>query len=158
MASITNSSAPPSAPPSAPDTDIPAQGLSIAEAARRSGISAYTLRYYERSGLMPAPPGRTTGGSRRYQAAELEWIRVCTRMRAAGMPTELIRRYVGLLRAGPGNEQQRLELLEFHRGQIEQQLATLSTNLDMINHKIDVYRQHLTAGDADTLWSTPRDS
>jgi DNA-binding transcriptional MerR regulator len=48
--------------------------LSIAEAAHRSGVSVYTLRYYERAGLMATVPERTTGGSRRYHAADLKWI------------------------------------------------------------------------------------
>jgi DNA-binding transcriptional MerR regulator len=141
----------------APDqTDVPEQGLTIAEAARRSGVTAYTLRYYERSGMMPTSPVRTSGGSRRYHAAELQWIRVCTRMRATGMPTGTIRRYVELLRAGPGNEQQRLELLETHRARVLDQLAIATDNLELIDHKIDAYRQRVAEGSADGLWSTPR--
>ena len=106
--------------------------------------------------MMPTPPARTTGGTRRYHAAELEWIRVCTRLRATGMPTGLIRRYVELVRAGPGNEHQRLELLESHRAQVLAQLATLTENLELIDHKIDAYRRRVADGDADDLWSTPR--
>jgi DNA-binding transcriptional MerR regulator len=72
---------------------VPEGGLSIAEAAHRSGVSVYTLRYYERAGLMATVPERTTGGSRRYHAGDLKWIRICTRLRDIGMPIELIRRY-----------------------------------------------------------------
>jgi DNA-binding transcriptional MerR regulator len=135
---------------------VPEHGLSIAEAARRSGVSVYTLRYYERSGMMPKPPARTSGGSRRYHLAELEWIRVCTKLRATGMPTKLIRRYVELLRAGPGNETERLDVLETHRAQVLAQLDAVTENLRLIDHKIDTYRQRVADGDADDLWSTPR--
>ena len=137
-------------------TAVPERGLSIAEAARRTGVTVYTLRYYERSGMMPSPPERTSGGSRRYHAAELEWIRVCTRLRATDMPTELIRRYVELLRDGPGNERERLALLESHRAQVVARLAAVTENLRLIDHKIDKYRQRVADGDADDLWSTPR--
>ncbi|NMO90690.1 MerR family transcriptional regulator [Actinomycetospora sp. TBRC 11914] len=136
--------------------DLPDEGLSIAEAARRSGVSVDTLRYYERTGMMPSPPARTSGGTRRYHAAELDWIRTCTRLRATGMSTERIRRYVELVREGEGNEAQRLELLETHRAEVVAQLESITENLRLIDHKIDVYRERVARGDADGLWSTPR--
>jgi DNA-binding transcriptional MerR regulator len=133
--------------------DLPVEGLSIAEAARRSGVSVDTLRYYERSGMMPTPPARTAGGTRRYHAAELDWIRTCTRLRATGMSTQLIRRYVELVRAGDGNEAQRLELLETHRAEVLAQLESITENLRAIDHKIEVYRDRVARGDAGRLWS-----
>ena len=135
---------------------VPEGGLSIAEAARRSGVSVYTLRYYERAGLMATAPRRTTGGSRRYHAADLKWIRICTRMRAAGMSIDLIRRYAELVRAGAGNEKERLELLESHRAKVAAELATLTEHLALMDHKIEVYRRQLAEGNAASLWSAPR--
>jgi DNA-binding transcriptional MerR regulator len=61
-----------------------AAGLSIAEAARRTGVSVHTLRYYERAGLVVTTVDRTAGGRRRYQQLDLDWITVCTRLRATG--------------------------------------------------------------------------
>ena len=136
-------------------TPVPERGLSIAEAARRTGVSVYTLRYYERAGLMATAPRRTTGGSRRYHAADLKWIRICTRMRAAGMSIDLIRRYAELVRAGAGNEKERLELLESHRAKVAAELATLTEHLALMDHKIDVYRRQLAEGNAASLWSAP---
>lgn len=138
-------------------TDVPEGGVPIAEAARRSGVSVYTLRYYERSGMMPTPPARTSGGTRRYRAAELEWIHTCTKLRALGMSTALIRRYVELVRAGPGNEPERLELLETHRAEVLARLASLTENLGLVDRKIETYRRRVADGDADELWSTPRE-
>lgn len=135
---------------------VPEGGLSIAEAAHRSGVSVYTLRYYERAGLMATVPERTTGGSRRYHAADLKWIRICTRLRDTGMPIDLIRRYAELVRAGAGNERQRLEVLESHRAQVAAELATLTGHLELIDHKLDVYRRQLAEGNASDLWSAPR--
>src|SRR5216683_7015251 len=65
----------------------PQAGLSIAEAARRTGVSVHTLRYYERAGLVVTAVDRTAGGRRRYQQQDLYWITVCTRLRATGMPS-----------------------------------------------------------------------
>lgn len=137
---------------------VPEEGVPIAEAARRSGVSVYTLRYYERAGLMASAPERTTGGSRRYRAEDLEWIRVCTRMRAIGMPVDLIRQYVRLLTDGAGNEAQRLELLESHRDQVATELAELTRHLELIDHKISFYRGQLAAGTAGAVWAPPPDT
>ena len=49
-------------------------GISIAEAARRTGVSAHTLRYYERAGLVVTTVDRTSGGRRRYRQIDLDWI------------------------------------------------------------------------------------
>ncbi|MFC5267233.1 MerR family transcriptional regulator [Kribbella qitaiheensis] len=131
-------------------------GLSIAEAARRTGVTAHTLRYYERAGLVVTPVDRTAGGSRRYHQLDLEWITVCTRLRATGMPIKTIRRYAELVAAGHGNEDKRLALMEAHRADVRARIAELEENLELVDHKIDVYRGRLEAGDADSLWAPNR--
>jgi DNA-binding transcriptional MerR regulator len=131
-------------------------GVSIAEAARSTGVSVHTLRYYERAGLVVTEVDRTAGGRRRYQRLDLEWITVCTRLRATGMPIRTIRRYAELVAAGHGNEDERLELMEAHRADVLARLAELQENLRLIDHKIDVYRGRVAAGDADRLWAPVR--
>jgi len=132
---------------------IPEAGLSIAEAARRTGVTAHTLRYYERAGLVVTAVSRTNSGRRRYRKLDLEWIGICTRLRATGMPIRAIRRYAELVAAGIGNEKDRLDLLESHRDRVLAQVAELQDNLKTINHKIDVYRGRMDAGEADRLWA-----
>jgi DNA-binding transcriptional MerR regulator len=143
-------------PVSGPARSDPEAGLSIAGAARRTGVSAHTLRYYERAGLVVAAVGRTHGGRRRYQPEDLNWITVCTRLRATGMPIKTIRRYAQLVSAGPGNEQERLALMEAHRADVTARLAEIQENLTLIDHKINVYRDRLDAGDAGQLWAPSR--
>jgi DNA-binding transcriptional MerR regulator len=143
-------------PPPAPTNSDAHEGLSIAEAARRTGVSVHTLRYYERAGLVVTAVDRTTGGWRRYQQLDLDWITVCTRLRATGMPIKTIRRYAQLVAAGHGNEPERLALMEAHRAEVTAKLAELRENLRLIDHKIDVYRGRLAAGDADQLWAPGR--
>jgi DNA-binding transcriptional MerR regulator len=93
------------------------------------------------------------GGRRRYSTLDLEWIVVCTRLRRTGMPIRSIRRYAELVAAGHGNEQERLALLEAHRADVVAKLAELQHNLELIDHKLDVYRGRIAAGDADRLWA-----
>ncbi|MGA8118001.1 MAG: MerR family transcriptional regulator [Actinocatenispora sp.] len=132
---------------------VPDPGLSIAEAARRTGVSAHTLRYYERAGLVVTPVDRTGGGRRRYHDRDLHWITVCTKLRATGMPIRTIRRYAELVAAGPGNEHERLALMEAHRVQVVARLAEVQENLTVIDRKIGIYRNSVAAGDADQLWT-----
>jgi DNA-binding transcriptional MerR regulator len=127
--------------------------MSIAEAARRTGVSVHTLRYYERAGLVVTPVDRTASGRRRYRQLDLDWITICTRLRATGMPIKGIRRYAQLVSAGHGNEKERLALLEGHRDDVIAEVARLQDNLELIEHKIGVYRGRLAAGDADRLWA-----
>lgn len=127
--------------------------LTIAEAARRTGVSVHTLRYYERAGLVVTAVDRTAGGRRRYHQLDLDWIVICTRLRATGMPIRAIRRYAELVAAGPGNEKDRLALLEEHRAEVLAKLAEAEESLKLIDHKIDVYRSRVAAGDADQLWA-----
>ncbi|MGD6747340.1 MerR family transcriptional regulator [Streptomyces sp. BH106] len=132
---------------------IPAEGVSIAEAARRTGVSVHTLRYYERAGLVVTPVDRTSTNRRRYRELDLKWIVVCTKLRATGMPIRGIRVYAELVAAGPGNEAERLALLEAHRAEVLAKLEETRENLKMIDHKIDVYRDSMAAGEADRLWA-----
>jgi DNA-binding transcriptional MerR regulator len=119
-------------------------------------VGVHTLRYYERAGLVVTAVARTAAGRRRYRQQDLNWITVCTRLRATGMPIKDIRRYAQLVSAGPGNERERLDLMESHRADVIARIAELRDNLQAIDHKIDVYRGRLAAGDADRLWAPER--
>jgi DNA-binding transcriptional MerR regulator len=139
--------------PKARASTVPAEGVTIAEAARRTGVSVHTLRYYERAGLVVSPVDRTSSGRRRYRELDLKWIIICTKLRATGMPIKGLRRYAQLVAAGPGNEAERLALMEAHRADVLTRLAEIQENLKLIDHKIDVYRGSLAAGEADQLWA-----
>jgi DNA-binding transcriptional MerR regulator len=117
--------------------------LTIAEAASRTGLTAHTLRYYERDGLMLAPVDRAVSGHRRYADRDLTWIEMITRLRSTGMPIRDVRRYAELVRAGDGNEAERLALLNAHRERVEAQLAQVSAHLRAIDHKIGIYEGKL---------------
>ncbi|MGW4693135.1 MerR family transcriptional regulator [Kitasatospora cineracea] len=136
-----------------PETVLPAEGVTIAEAAERTGVSVHTLRYYERAGLVVTPIDRTPGGRRRYHHRDLRWIDICTRLRATGMPIRSIRRYAELVMAGDGNEAERLALLEAHQAGTAARLAELRTHLDRIDHKVATYRARLAEGRAEGLWT-----
>jgi DNA-binding transcriptional MerR regulator len=124
-----------------------APDLTIAEAAERAGISAHTIRYYERAGLL-APIERTDSGHRRFAAEDIEWIVVITKLRATGMPIRRIREYAELVREGDGNELERLALLESHREEVLRRLDEVQQNLELVDYKIALYRKRLDRSQA----------
>ena len=115
-------------------------GYSIAEAAEHLGLSADTLRYYERDGLLLQSVGRASSGHRRYTSTDLSWITMITR---TGMPIREVRAYAALCRSGDGNEHERLQLLLAHRDRVLSRLAEVSDHLGAINRKIGIYEDRL---------------
>jgi DNA-binding transcriptional MerR regulator len=123
-------------------TDNAAHGLSVAEAAEATGLSAHTLRYYERAGLL-GPVDRSSSGHRRYGEADLARLGFLTRLRATGMPIRDVRRYAELMNAGEDTNEERLALLEAHRDAVLAGLEATVRNLELIERKIDSYKERL---------------
>ncbi|MDP9188099.1 MAG: MerR family transcriptional regulator [Actinomycetota bacterium] len=114
--------------------------LTISEAAGASGVSAHTLRYYERAGLVE-PVERVASGHRRYAAEDMERVRFIGYLRSTGMPIRGIRRYFELAREGEHTAPQRLELLERHREAVRSGLEQSRRNLAAIDRKIQKYKE-----------------
>jgi DNA-binding transcriptional MerR regulator len=112
-------------------------GWSTREAAEKCGLSQYTLRWYERIGLLGAIE-RGPDGRRRFTEADLDWLVVITKLRATGMSVADMRRYAELVRSGAG-EQHRLELLRRHRAVVVQSIADSQVCLQLLDDKIGCY-------------------
>ena len=123
-------------------TETPQRELTIAEAAEASGVSPHTLRYYERAGLLDRVD-RNGSGHRRYGEADLERIRFLGKLRATGMPIREVLRYAQLLKAGDATNEERLALLEAHREAVLADLEATRRNLELIEWKIDFYKERL---------------
>jgi DNA-binding transcriptional MerR regulator len=111
--------------------------LSIAEVAERTGVTAHTLRYYERIGLVSVP--RDEVGRRVYTADEIGRVLFITRLRQTAMPIREIQAYFRLVAEGPETEPQRLALLERHRADVQARMRELESALEAIEYKIAVY-------------------
>lgn len=112
-------------------------GWDIATAADRLGISAHTLRYYERIGLVRV--SRSASGHRRYDTAAVRRLVFLTRMRTSGMPIRDLRRYIGLVEAGDETVPERLALLTAHRDNLRTRIAALRLALETTERKITAY-------------------
>jgi DNA-binding transcriptional MerR regulator len=115
--------------------------LAISEVADATGLSAHTLRYYERAGLMLTPIDRASSTHRRYSEADVTWVTFLTKLRATGMPIATVREYVDLVRAGDDSTAVRLELLLRHRITVLAQLDEITRSLAAIDTKIAIYKE-----------------
>ena len=115
-------------------------GLSIAEMARRTGLSAHTLRYYERAGLMRAV-SRNAGGHRRYGAEDTAWIAFVHRLRETGMSIRQMRAFAQLRSQGDATLAARHALLQAHLEALDQRLARLQECRGALGEKLDHYRE-----------------
>ena len=114
--------------------------MTIAEVSRKYDISADTLRYYERIGLIPPVP-RTRGGLRDYGEESCGWIQLMKCMRAAGVQIEALIEYVDLFQQGDAPLDARKALLVEQRDQLVSRMAEMQASLDLLNQKIDRYEQ-----------------
>lgn len=103
------------------------------------GVSAHTLRYYEREGLLSVP--RAAGGERQYGPRELETLRFLLHLRGIGVNMAGLREYVTLVRQGDGTVAARRALLARHEEAVNAQLGALETALHAIRRKREKYDQ-----------------
>ena len=114
--------------------------LTVREASEFTGLSAHTLRYYERIGLIE-PVARNAGGHRRYAQTDLEHLRFLHCLRDTGMPIQRMQEYASLASQGHATLDARLELLEAHRHDVQARIQELEDKLAIIDAKIKRFEQ-----------------
>ncbi|MCZ7414069.1 MULTISPECIES: MerR family transcriptional regulator [unclassified Streptomyces] len=115
-----------------------ADRYTISEVAALTGLSAHTLRWYERIGLMPHID-RSHTGQRRFTNRDLDWLSLVGKLRLTGMPVADMVRYAELVRAGAHTYAERLELLVATRADVRRRVAELQETLAVLDFKIDIY-------------------
>jgi DNA-binding transcriptional MerR regulator len=108
--------------------------------AQRCGMTAHTLRYYERVGLIQ-PVGRARNGHRRYSEADAAWIDFLHCMRATNMPIREMQHYAELRELGDSTSLERRRILEDHQAEIAAQIVALQQAHALLTHKIANYRK-----------------
>ena len=124
----------------APDLDR----LTPAEMALACDVTIDTLRYYEKQGLLD-PVERTAAGQRRYSVDDVAWVAVLRCLRVTAMPIREMRRFADLVRRGDEAIPERLAILRDHRADVVAKIADLHRAVEVIDEKIDAYRQAISA-------------
>lgn len=115
-----------------------ADRYTISEVAALTGLTAHTLRWYERIGLMPHID-RSHTGQRRYSNRDLDWLALVGKLRLTGMPVAAMVRYAELVRAGEHTYTERFELLKETRADVLARIAELQGTLAVLDRKISFY-------------------
>ena len=116
--------------------------MTITEVSKKYGVTADTLRYYERIGLIPPVP-RTKSGIRDYNEESCGWGELMKCLRRAGVQIEALIEYVALFQQGESTLQARKALLVEQRDQLMERMAEMQASLDRLNLKIERYEQDM---------------
>ena len=114
--------------------------MRIAEAASKSGLSIDTIRYYEKSGILPEIQ-RGPDGQRRFSSENVEWLSLLSSLRDTGMSTETMRRFAALYRAGDHTIPERKEILVAHSELLKKRRAELDRCEKLLAYKISIYEE-----------------
>lgn len=103
-----------------------------------TGLTAHTLRYYEKEGILP-PVERDGGGRRSYSDENLAWLDIVTCLKQTEMPVSDIKEIVRLSIIGDSTIPERRRLLLAHKNKMLEDLARLESNIGKIDRKIAFY-------------------
>ena len=119
--------------------------MTIKDVCERFGITADTLRYYEKVGAIPKI-ARSQGGIREYDDEALSWVQNAVCLRKAGVSVEAIAEYVRLFNMGDETLQARLDLLSNEREALGRQLDELTEAVNLLDWKISRYQAAVETG------------
>ena len=116
--------------------------MTIAEVAKKFGLTPDTLRYYERRGLL-RNINRSPGGIRDYTDEDCRWVSYMKCMRAAGVSVETLIEYVRLFDQGAETIAARKKLLLEQREQIVARINEMNDTLAKLDWKLDGYEERM---------------
>lgn len=128
---------------------------SIGQAAKISGLTAHTLRFYEKEGLLPFVQ-KTGSGLRVFSDNDMGWLEMIECLKGVGMPLKDIKQYIDWFREGDSTLQQRLDMFEQQRERLEAQMTQLQKYMNKINYKIGLYTEAVRLGSLEKAMSNPK--
>lgn len=121
---------------------------SIGQVAQKTGLSAHTLRYYEKEGLLPFVK-KTHSGIRTYNDEDIGWLSMIECLKMTGMSLKDIRQYIEWFSEGDSSLPNRLELFRKRKADILKEMETLKTILGKVEFKIRLYEEAVKLGSLD---------
>ena len=115
---------------------------SIQDVSKKTGLSAHTLRYYEKEGLISGVD-RTRGGFRQYSDEDLEALGLICCLKKTGMPLQEIARFVELTRQGDQTLKERVQLLQTHRDNVKILMEEMQAHLEKVTWKLNFFTRKL---------------
>jgi len=117
----------------------------IGQVAKKLGLTAHTLRYYDKEGLLPFVK-KGSSGARIFEDDDIDWLLILDCLKRTGMQLKDIKRYMDLCQAGDSTLQQRLEMFQSQKIKIEEQMKQLNQYMEKIDFKIAYYQEAVKNG------------
>jgi Predicted transcriptional regulators len=111
---------------------------SIKQVSKKMSLPTFTLRYYEKEGLLPSIE-RSKGGIRRFSEEDLDWLGLISCLKSTGMPIKQIKEFVDLSRQGDETLKQRCEILIEHKRTVEEHFKAMEAQLQKVTMKIECF-------------------
>lgn len=121
---------------------------SIGQVAKKLGLTAHTLRYYDKEGLLPFVK-KGSSGARVFEDEDVDWLIILECLKATGMQLKDIKTYIELCRCGDATLQERLDLFKKQKLKLEEQQKQLSLCQEKIDYKIAYYTEAVANGSID---------
>ncbi|MRX56480.1 MerR family transcriptional regulator [Bacillus idriensis] len=118
---------------------------SISEVANELNLTVYTLRYYDKEGLMPFVE-RTASGTRLFKASDIDALKVIECLKSTGMPIKSIKNFIDWCSDGDSTLQQRYDMFMERKASVQAQMEELKKTMELIEHKCSYYNTALEAG------------
>lgn len=121
---------------------------SIGEVANELNLTVYTLRYYDKEGLMPFVD-RTPSGTRVFKESDIEALKIIECLKSTGMPIKEIKAFIDWCSEGDSTLKQRYEMFMERKANVEAQMEELKKTMELIEHKCWYYKTAIDAGTED---------
>ena len=121
---------------------------SISEVAKELNLTPYTLRYYDKEGLMPFVE-RTPSGTRLFKESDIGALKIIECLKSTGMPIKEIKNFIDWCSQGDSTLQQRYDMFMERKATVEAQMEELKKTMEVIEHKCLYYKTALDAGTED---------
>ncbi len=121
----------------------------VGEMARLLGVTASTLRYYDKEGLLPFVE-RSSGGIRMFQESDIEWLQIIGCMKKAGMSIKDIRQYIQMALQGDDTIELRLAMFRHQQEVLRKQMEELRHTMQIVEYKCWYYETAKEAGTIET--------
>ncbi|MGG4480391.1 MerR family transcriptional regulator [Paenibacillus xylanilyticus] len=118
---------------------------SISEVARELNLTVYTLRYYDKEGLMPFVE-RTPSGVRKFKESDIDFLKIIQCLKLTGMPIKDIKDFIEWCSEGDSTLQERYDMFIERKASVQAQMEELRKTMEVIEHKCDYYKTAIAAG------------
>lgn len=125
-------------------------GYTIGQAAQKMGLTAHTLRYYDKEGLLPFV-AKSSSGLRIFADSDIEWLVMIECLKGTGMSLKDIKQYIDWFIEGDSTLELRLEMFKKQKAKLEEQMSQLKKHLEKIDFKIAYYTDAVAHGNMNVL-------